>query len=209
MNNDIKELNMTQILLLHLLPGLPILLVAFVLSNPYWGPGLPFIISIYFAIAFGLIPTELLILYFMARRDGKKIKEIIHYTKRTSILKTILWVLPLYTILGLAFSALPAIEKPQWTIFDWVPGWFRINVDGIKQQPSLAWITIALAFLFNGLLGPLVEEIYFRGFLLPRMNKLGKLAPLINVVLFSFYHFFTPWENLTRILGTLPYVYAV
>ncbi len=209
MNDNIKQLTTMQILLLHLLPGLPILFVAFALSNPYWGIGLPFILSIYLAIAFGLIPTELLILLFVAKHSGKKFKEIITFTDKTSLLKTVLWVLPLFTILGLVFSIVPEIEKPLWTMFNWVPDWFRINVDIIKQTPSLIWPTIIVAFVFNGLLGPMVEELYFRGFLLPRMNKLGKKAPLINVVLFSAYHFFTPWENITRILALLPYVYAV
>ncbi|HOJ78175.1 MAG TPA: CPBP family intramembrane metalloprotease [Bacillota bacterium] len=209
MSNDIKQPNMLQLVLMHLFPGLPILLVALVLSNPYWGPGLPFMVSIHLAIAFGLIPTELLILFVMARQNGRKIKEMIFYTNKISVFNTLLWVIPLFTILGIAFSTVPEIEKPLWTMFDWVPDWFRINVDIIKQQPSLVWPTVALALTLNGLLGPIVEEIYFRGFLLPRMNKLGKLAPLINVVLFSLYHFFTPWENITRILGTLPYVYTV
>lgn len=209
MNNHINQLSILQVILLHLLPGLPVLLIATVLSNPYWGLGLPFILSIYLAIAFGLIPAELLILLFIARRNDRKIREILFYTEKTSFFSTVLWVLPLYAILGLAFSVIPEIEKPLWTMFNWVPDWFRIDVDGIKHQPSLVWLTIILAFTFNGLLGPIVEEIYFRGFLLPRMSKLGKLAPLINVILFSLYHFFTPWENITRIIGTLPYVYTV
>jgi len=41
------------------------------------------------------------------------------------------------------------------------------------------------------------------------MNKLGIWAPFINGVLFSVYHFFTPWENITRILAMTPYLYAV
>lgn len=66
-----------------------------------------------------------------------------------------------------------------------------------------------IGVLLNGLLGPFVEELYFRGFLLPRMERLGKLAPVVNTVLFSLYHFFTPWENITRILAILPFVSVV
>jgi hypothetical protein len=39
-----------------------------------------------------------------------------------------------------------------------------------------------------------VEEYYFRGYLLPRLSRFGSLAPVINVALFSLYHFFTPWQ---------------
>ncbi|HEX3039733.1 MAG TPA: type II CAAX endopeptidase family protein [Caproiciproducens sp.] len=209
MNNEIKQLNMLQVILLHLIPGFPILFIAFAFSNPYWGIGLPFMLSLSLAIAFGLIPTELLILFFAAKRSGIKIKDIICYTEKTSFFKTILWVLPLLTFGGLVFVAMPGIEKPLWTMFSWVPDWFHSNTDTIKQQPSFIWPTLIITFIFNGLLGPIVEELYFRGFLLPRMNKLGKLAPLVNVILFSLYHFFNPWENITRILAMLPYVYAV
>ncbi len=209
MNNNDSNLNILQIILLHLAPGIPIVFVAFALSNPYWGIGLPFMLSIYLAIAIGLIPSELLIMHIVAKRSGRKIKDLICFTEKTSILKTVLWVLPLFTFLGFAFAILSEVEKPLWTMFNWIPDWFRINIDLIKQQPSFIWPAIILAFVLNGFLGPIVEEIYFRGFLLPRMSKLGKLAPLINVVLFSLYHFFTPWENITRIVAMIPYVYAV
>jgi uncharacterized protein len=36
----------------------------------------------------------------------------------------------------------------------------------------------------------------------------GAWAPLVNTVLFSFYHFFTPFQNVSRIIQFLPTVYA-
>jgi len=66
-----------------------------------------------------------------------------------------------------------------------------------------------LGFVFNGIVGPVVEELYFRGYLLPRISRLKGWAPLLNVVLFSIYHFFTPWQNPARILALLPMGYAV
>jgi hypothetical protein len=62
-------------------------------------------------------------------------------------------------------------------------------------------------FLFVAFLGPLVEELYFRGYLLPRMN--GKLGPLLHSFLFAAYHVFTPWMIITRTIGLLPLIYAV
>ncbi len=209
MNNNAKQLNVLQIILLHLTPGLPVLAIAFILSSPYCAIGLPFVMSIYLSIALGLIPTQLLIMYFISRRSGRKIRDIVCFTEGTSFIRTVLWVLPLYAFMGFIFSALPDIEKPLWTMFNWVPDWFRINIDILKDRQSLILPTIILAFIFNGLFGPITEELYFRGFLLPRMSRMGKLAPIVNVVLFSIYHFFTPWENITRILAITPYVYAV
>ena len=63
-------------------------------------------------------------------------------------------------------------------------------------------------FAVNAVAGPILEEVYFRGYLLPRISRFGAWAPLINTVLFSIYHFFTPWQNIGRIIGLLPMIYA-
>jgi membrane protease YdiL (CAAX protease family) len=41
------------------------------------------------------------------------------------------------------------------------------------------------------------------------MERLGRWAPLVNVSLFSLYHFWSPWQLVPRILGLAPTVYAV
>jgi uncharacterized protein len=38
---------------------------------------------------------------------------------------------------------------------------------------------------FDGLAFPILEEVYFRGFLLPRMSYLGALAPAVSALLFG------------------------
>lgn len=45
--------------------------------------------------------------------------------------------------------------------------------------------------------------------LLPRISRLGSWAPFLNSVLFSVYHFFTPWQNPLRIMALTPVFYAV
>ena len=70
-------------------------------------------------------------------------------------------------------------------------------------------MTLGAFLMLNGVVGPIVEELYFRGYLLPRMDRLGRWAPLVNVSLFSLYHFWSPWQVLARILGIGPMVFAV
>jgi uncharacterized protein len=53
--------------------------------------------------------------------------------------------------------------------------------------------------IIAGFAGPIVEEFYFRGYLLPRLDQFGRTAPLVHAVLFSLYHFWTPWQNPSRI----------
>jgi hypothetical protein len=46
--------------------------------------------------------------------------------------------------------------------------------------------------------------VYFRGHLLPRIDRFGRGAPVLNAVLFSLYHFWTPWQNVGRSSGCSP-----
>ena len=171
---------------------------------------MPIFLSFMISIMFGLIPTQLIILTLAARRDGMKIRDILGYAEKMPISKTVFWVIPLLIIAVIIYATLSSIEEPIWTVFNWVPDWFRVSLDSFDNiSRGMAWLTVILGIIFNGLLGPFVEELYFRGFLLPRMNLLGKAAPLFNSVLFSMYHFFSPWENITRIIANTPFVYAV
>jgi membrane protease YdiL (CAAX protease family) len=93
-----------------------------------------------------------------------------------------------------------------------MPEWFvrPIDPERVGDYSAGAWyLTLAAFLVLNGLVGPIVEELYFRGYLLPRMQGLGRWAPLVNVSLFSLYHFWSPWQIVARILGLGPMVYAV
>jgi hypothetical protein len=72
-DNEPHQFNMLQIILYHLLPGIPILLTVIVCANPKYGFGLPIFLSLMFAIMVGLIPVQLVILKILANREGKKI----------------------------------------------------------------------------------------------------------------------------------------
>lgn len=208
--NGIKQLGLASILAYHLLPGIPILLIGILFAHPGWGFGLPIFLALMLAILFGLVPVQLGILAVIARREGKKIRDIIGFREKIPVGKILLWSIPGFFLAGMVFTLVGNIEPPLWTIFDWVPEWFRVDRFSIEaMSKGMLYLTLILGFILNGLLGPFVEELYFRGFLLPRMTKLGCWAPLVNGVLFSVYHFWTPWENITRILAVTPYHYTV
>jgi uncharacterized protein len=78
---------------------------------------------------------------------------------------------------------------------------------GFSKQAIV--LTLLLNLFLNGLLAPLVEEFYFRGYLLPRMANWGKWAFVLNAVLFSLYHFWQPYIWSTLIISLLPMTWAV
>jgi membrane protease YdiL (CAAX protease family) len=97
-------------------------------------------------------------------------------------------------------------------VFKWLPDWYTLrNVLDIKTMYSREAIlfTAVCALILNGLVGPIVEELYFRGHLLPRLSRFGRWAPLLNVALFSLYHFWTPWMFFSRLVLLIPMVYGV
>jgi membrane protease YdiL (CAAX protease family) len=47
---------------------------------------------------------------------------------------------------------------------------------------------LLLGLVLSGVVAPVVEEMYFRGYLLPRLSRLGRWAPVLNVTLFALYH---------------------
>jgi len=209
-NENIKQMSITQIILYHLLPGVPILLLAILFANPNWGFGMSSFLALMFAIMFGLVPVQLFIIALTAKKQGVKFMDVISYTKKTPIIKFLLWTAPSFGVMGLAFMVLSNIEHNLWTNFTLMPDWFRLDKFVLEDHNiNILRLTAVMNIVFNGLLGPIVEEFYFRGFLMPRMAKLGKSAPLVNSALFSLYHFFTPWEIITRIIGVTPLAYAV
>lgn len=207
---NVRQLTNLEIILYHLLPGIPILIFTLLFAAPYFGMGLSIFSSLMLAILFGLIPVQLGILFFLSKKEGKKIKEFIQYTHHMSVIQAILFALPCIIIALVIFGVVAPIEHPLWQLFNWVPKWFRLDqfkIDELSRAEAIPFLIVGI--LLNGLLGPFVEEVYFRGFLLPRMQKLGNLAPVVNTLLFSLYHFFTPWENITRILAIFPFVGVV
>jgi CAAX amino terminal protease family. len=190
--NEKKPLSAVSILLLHLLPGIPILLIALLCAHPVWGFGLDFSASLYTGIALGLIPVQLGIICCYAKKEKIKFKEAIGFKAKTGFIKTVLWVVPLLAFAVAVMVIVPDMEKPLWYMFGWVPDWFRLSeATGPADQSLTAELVSLAGLLFSCILGPLTEELYFRGFLLPRMQNWGRWAPLANAVLFSLYHFFS------------------
>ena len=93
-------------------------------------------------------------------------------------------------------------------LFNWLPDWYTVqDFDGFGKQAIL--LTLIFNLLLNGIIAPLAEEYYFRGYLLPRMQTWGKWAFILHTVLFSLYHFWQPYIYLTLIVAMMPMVWLI
>lgn len=216
LKRNVEQHSIGKSVLLHLFPGfvfsiLYILGVRFMVG---WGVP-PFFVFLFVGLLF-LIPFELGYLLYQAKTKNESfsLKEVVLF--RHEIPKWQYIVLPVL-LLGWAyfvvFAINPAIEKTiTERFFSWVPEHYFLEsiVNQIDQySKSLLVVSAVVGIFFNAIFGPIVEELYFRGYLLPRISRLKGWAPLLNTILFSLYHFFTPWQNPLRIIALTPLYYTV
>lgn len=110
------------------------------------------------------------------------------------------------TLVGVSMVFLD--QRLASSLFTWLPDAVgtMASVSSDEEPLSTAALValLALFFLANGVVGPVIEELYFRGHLLPRIDRYGRAAPVLNTVLFTLYHFHSPWRYPAIFLGFLP-----
>lgn len=194
---------------LHLLPGIFILAVYFAVYPITAHFGFPALFALLLAIVLAAIPSQLgHLLYQGRRRNGRWSLQGIVVFRHPSPL----WHYFLYVPLGLIWSfgwygvLAPTSDWLTRNVFGWAPTWF-LRDDFTKTDHTLLVITLVALLLLNGLAAPIVEEMYFRGYLLPRLARYGRKAPFINLALFTLYHFWQPWQYPLILVALLSLVF--
>ena len=219
MNNSsdesVEQLSSGQVVVLHLLPG-ALGTVVYILSVPIFTRlGYPSITALYLPMIVAVILIELgYLLYQGQKKTGaRSISGVINYRERVPGWMYVAFPL-LILVWGILITGLvsPLDNLILNKVFGWLPDWYALrNVLDIKTGYSreAILVTAICALTLNGLVGPIIEELYFRGYLLPRISRFGRWAPLLNVVLFSFYHFWTPWMFFSRVILLIPMIHIV
>ncbi|MCD8503358.1 MAG: CPBP family intramembrane metalloprotease [Bacillaceae bacterium] len=154
---------------------------------------------IFFLLALVLLfPVQMIIILRASKEQFGKysLKSAwIHHQKmswwKVILFATLLWGfagLMSVTILPLELSLFAPIRDRLLTIlppsFDWT------NLDVLEHYSRNILLATAIGYLLlNGFVGPIVEELFFRGYLTSRLSRFGSYTPLIVTVLFSLYHF--------------------
>lgn len=210
------QMGLVHSAVLHLFPGACISLFVILIGPSVIRAGYPPVAALYLGILAVLIPLELGFLISHGHKANRRsvLDGIVLYREPLPWWNYALLVPTLVAWGGLWFGLLSPVESVlASTFFSWMPPWMLPTTgatpyEGVTSSAFL--VTFIAGIALNGIAGPVVEELYFRGYLLPRISRLGHLrATLFNLVLFSLYHFFSPWGNITRILVFLPFVYLV
>lgn len=113
--------------------------------------------------------------------------------------------------IGLAVLFAPLSHMLATGVFGRLPAYLQPN--GVPQDAHVARTALLVAafasLTVDGIVNPFVEELYFRGFLLPRLPRLGWVAPLVNTLLFTLGHLWQPYNFPFIVATVLPEVYLV
>jgi uncharacterized protein len=201
---------------LHLIPGLLALAFHVAAAPVVMRWGFPPLFSSILTIPLVIVPWMLGWLAYDAYRTTGRYAPLAVVSYRQAMPARALWGLSLGLVAwgAVAFAVAEAtgVSEMIQARLGWLPGWFLnpADFDDIvaMQTPQLV-VFLASLLLLAGVVAPAVEELYYRGYLMPGLRRLGVLAPLLSVALFTLYHFESPWESPARFLVVLPMAYAV
>ena len=200
--------NILKITWLHLFPGLLITLLYVLLAPVVNAAGYPSLMAGMIAFLLVILPFE----WFYLLAKGKQVSgryslSAVLPTQPVPLKKRILaisgGILAIVFIAGgMQFfdtSIKEALEQ-------WLPKWYFFDEDyksGYTKEAII--VTAGLRIVVYGFIIPIVEEQYFRGYLLPKIPATGVKAPMAGSILFALYHFWQPWNypSLLLISGVL------
>lgn len=199
--------------LLHLLPAMIWIIFYIPLARLASEYGIPSMLVMLITVALILVSFEVGYLYYQGKKKNGtfSLQGIVLYREKMPWWQYIIFTVPIVCWAISVFLIGETITEFMSTkVFYWLPDWYWLSRGNVEQNALAIEITMAvLTLIIFGVVGVVAEELYFRGYLLPRLSKLGTWAPLFNVVLFILYHFWQPYMLAVGIIGMLPLVYIV
>jgi len=204
----IEKHTILQSIILHLLPGILIGTFYFLIRQLLQNLGYPSAFALILGCVFILVPVELGYLFLKGKQATGRytLDGLISYRTAIPWWQSILWILIILALMGAIFTVLKPLDNLLMEkLFFWMPT-FDSGLDGSYSKTALI-ITYSIFLIFGVIVGPAVEELYFRGYLLPRIPV--KNSELFHSFLFAAYHVWTPWMFITRTIVMLPLIIAV
>jgi membrane protease YdiL (CAAX protease family) len=196
------QITLNKQLWFHFYPGLLITIFYILVSPLLIENGLPGLAVLLIAEVAVLAPTGLTHMLIKGKilNGSFSLKHVIAYTEKLTWKQYLKWSLigfGLCLLVYLPFYPVGIYLREQ--VFNWLPEWYFNPSYGTENIDLVAKVFL-VGILIDGLIGPIVEELFFRGYLLPRMAFLKKWAPVVNGTLFGLYHFWQP-HNYLGIIG--------
>jgi membrane protease YdiL (CAAX protease family) len=190
---DSPQHSLVKSLGLHILPGVLTAVAFVVLKLGLHSSGYPPLLPFLLAVLLVDLPILLGLMLFEGRkRNGRwSLDGVVLYREKLS------WVTfaPVFVGAFVVIYALMMVMTPissLWTstLFSWLPDWMFLDEQTQYRAygKSVLTLVFTLQLVLTGVVLPWVEELYFRGYLMPRLSRYGKWAPLLGGLLFGLYH---------------------
>jgi membrane protease YdiL (CAAX protease family) len=176
------QLSLPKLVLLSLLPGAMAVVFAALAAPLVEQWGMPSLFAKLVANAIFLAAFELgLLLWRGRKRTGSlSLRGVVAYRAALPWWQYVLLIAALL-VWGFAITSVisPLGAGLRATAFRWMPAVFTGDPAALEpavySQRALA-ATVVIGILFTGIAIPIVEELYYRGFLLPRTSRWGRWA---------------------------------
>ena len=199
---------------LHLMPGLVQVAVFALLAPVVMNGGLPSGFAFIFVNVFVGIPVMLGFLFYQGKRRNGKVS-LAGVVKNLDPMPLRQYFLFFILLFGFAFVVLfatsPINSYLEETVFAWMPAYFHSSqtmASGVAAKNVLL-VMLLLQLVTDGFALPIVEEIYYRGHLMPGISYLGFGAPIFSAFFFAINHFWQPYNYLLIFVIVLAQAFVV
>jgi len=197
-----------QSFLLHITPGV-LATVAFILFKPMLDSvGYPPLLAFLLAILLIDLPVLLGIMFYEGNKlNGRfSLNGVVLYREKVSWgMFTLVFIGAFIVVFLLIMLITPINIFLTERLFSGLPKWLFLEEQSqyLSYAKSVLVITFTFQLVLTGIILPWVEELYFRGYLLPRISRYGSWAPIIGGLFFGLYHSWQLFGYLTVfLLGT-------
>jgi membrane protease YdiL (CAAX protease family) len=203
-----------QMVFLHILPG-AVQMTAYVVLAPFFlRAGMPGSLAFLAVAVLAGLPCMLVVLLRARRRMGQGSgtwREVVRNRQPMPMWQyAVLYPSLLALAFGVLFATMPLNRLLAEQVFSWLPDYIRPGGQPpVSPDRTLVLLGLVLQVVIDGIAAPVTEEVYFRGYLLPRMGYLGRLAPAVNALLFTVQHFWQPQNWVLIYLLSMPLAYVV
>jgi len=196
---DLRRLSWPTALGAHLGPGLVAFVAALLLAPAVARLGLPSTFALTLSCAFLLGPIEVAALVWAGSRvtgrvSWRSVASVLAYRQRLG--RWIWWTPGLFVVaLIVAIGWSPVGGRLAGSLRRVYPSWLLPTDDSGAGRPVAVMVAVLLVTLvLDGVIVPIVEELYFRAFLLPRLPVGGWRAVPISAALFAVQHYWQPFN---------------
>lgn len=178
---------------------------------------MPYILLFCILGTFILLPIELGMILSASKKEfgDYSLKSAFVGQEKISIWKIILIAFTFFGVAGLLSAFVAPIENQIWAgvrreVLNNLPvGFDWTNFEFLKSFSKPVLIIMCVYYgIFNVLIAPITEELFFRGYLTSHYEKQNWFTPILIAILFSLYHFWLPFNNVFRILAFAPVAYV-